>query len=574
MGVPTAPFAVLASDYLSLHYGGMTISKVLDRDGNLEAAVFHPRFLRLADNFVRLWSYPLLGRWWSRILLLVLVSGLCALRAFVGLMGTQGYSHDAFMVFDGAWRMMNGQRPHVDFYSHLGLLTYAPTAVGLWIARGSASAYGYGQALMGLLVGFWAYFVGRRYLSDVPACLLCLAVVSVAVSPSELGEPPLLVGGMTYNRHGYAILAILLVEVLAGGAAELKRNSFLGGLSTGAALAILLFLKITYFVFGAFLVLALIPVKSQGKSRFAGLTIGLVGVSSCLCAYLEFHLIPMGKDLATIFGAKHFHPLYFSFDKIFQDVAVFLVFIFMTAALLSLHKNPQAARAITIGGLAVTATSLLIFGNYEQSGFQMAAFMAIISIDIVSGTISVTSSRTGPLHVSVLLLASAFVLTTLTSGLIALSQATIVRLRTAPYSKGFNAPRLATFKPVAGDEAYGSYVNDGLALLQRYRAMGETVMSLDFTNPFSYGLGIRPAPGGATVLQYRTTFDDKHRQSAQSLFGHSDLVMLPQPGHFSDPTLDYSIVRIYGSYLEKHFTLVGSSHYWQLYRRNVSKLNG
>ncbi len=546
----------------------MTPQKPIQLEGFLDAPPFDARVSKLAGKFVGCWSYPLLRRKWAGVLLLLLITGLCGLRAYIGLTGTQNYSHDAFMLLDGAWRMMNGQLPHRDFYSHLGVLTYAPTAVGLWISGGSATGYGYAQAFVGLTLGFWSYWLGRRYLQDVPACLLCVAVVLLAISTSQLGDPPGMVAGMTYNRQGYAILAVILLETLAGRTAALKRNDFPGGLSTGSALAILLFLKITYFVFGVFVVAALIPVRPQGKRRWAGLATGFAGISAAVCAYLRFDLIPMCKDLATIFRAKHFHLLFFAFDTILQEVATFLIFVFMATVLLFLHQERRAARAVAAGGLVVSVTSLLIFGNYEQSGFQMAAFLAIIAIDIISTCIPVDLLQTSVLHVSVLLLASAFVLTSVTSGVISLSEATVVRLTSASRSPGLGAPRLETFKPVSNDVEYRAFVNDGLTLLSKHRIPGETVMSLDFTNPFSYGLGIRPARGGTTVLQYRTTFDDKHRQSAESLFGSADLVMLPQPGRFSDGTLDYSIVRIYGPYLNKHFKLVATSLDWRLYRHN------
>jgi hypothetical protein len=91
-------------------------------------------------------------------------------------------------------------------------------------------------------------------------------------------------------------------------------------------------------------------------------------------------------------------------------------------------------------------------------------------------------------------------------------------------------------------------------------------MSLDFSNPFSYSLRIKPARGGTTVLQYGTTFDDRHRQSPEELFGFADLVMLPN--FYSDGTLAASIPRLYGPYLNSHYKKVAESVNWQLYRQN------
>ena len=59
------------------------------------------------------------------------------------------YSHDAFMVLDGAWRMLNGQRPHLDFNSMIGPAAYLPTVVGFRLASNTSAGFGYGQALVG-----------------------------------------------------------------------------------------------------------------------------------------------------------------------------------------------------------------------------------------------------------------------------------------------------------------------------------------------------------------------------------------------------------------------------------------
>ena len=57
-------------------------------------------------------------------------------------------------------------------------------------------------------------------------------------------------------------------------------------------------------------------------------------------------------------------------------------------------------------------------------------------------------------------------------------------------------------------------------------------MSLDFTNPFSYGLWIPPASGGSTNLAFNGSFNAKHNVSPEKLFGAADLVMWPAA---SDP---------------------------------------
>jgi hypothetical protein len=131
----------------------------------------------------------------------------------------------------------------------------------------------------------------------------------------------------------------------------------------------------------------------------------------------------------------------------------------------------------------------------------------------------------------------------------------------------FSEPRLVGF--TSFDTDYVNFVNDGLALAQRCRRPGDTIVSLDFSNPFSYAFGTRPAWGGtSTGLQFDTNFDDTHRIAPERLFGHAALLMVPQPRRFSDPTLADNLPRVYGPYIQQHFHLIGETDLWRAYRSN------
>jgi hypothetical protein len=103
-------------------------------------------------------------------------------------------------------------------------------------------------------------------------------------------------------------------------------------------------------------------------------------------------------------------------------------------------------------------------------------------------------------------------------------------------------------------------------LLGKYRRQNDTVIALDFSNPFSFALGMKPAWGGFTCLPSRSTFDDTHRPSAERCFGHASLVMLPKK--LPDQILTTVIPRLYGPYLASHFQLIAETALGQLYRHN------
>ncbi len=471
------------------------------------------------------------------------------------------------MLLDGAWRMLNGQHPHIDFYSHVGFLTYLPTEIGLLLSRGTAWGFGYGQAIVGLLIGFWAYFLCRGRLADVPLTLLCVSVVLMAVAPFALGFSPMKpTPGMVYNRQGYALLALILVEAFQQAQIPAPKEEFGGGVSTGAVLAVLFFLKITYFAFALFFLVALLPCREQRKQRWAGIVVGCLGITLAACAYYKFHIGPLIHDLITIGGGKHIRLGWYMVDGVLGGAIVSLALALVAALLLAAYKEYRSGLAVALAGLVIAFSgSVMILGNYEQNGFPMAVFLAVVVLNLVTLRIPATPNRFDLFQTAVLLFGSALVLGSWVSG--GLGMAFALAQRVLPhYSAGFSMARLDGFTTGPDDDWYAQLVNNGVPLVNAHRRPNDTIMSLDFTNPFSYGLGMRPAYGGTPVFQFGTTFNDRFKPTPAFLIGSADLVVVPK--HASDPTLDANVPRIYGPYLKSHFHEAGESRDWVLYRHN------
>ncbi len=503
----------------------------------------------------------------GRLALLAVIVSLCAIRAYVGLIGTRDFSHDAFMLLDGAWRMLNGQRPHIDFYSHLGFLTYLPTEIGLRISRGAAWGLGYGQALAGLLLGLWAFLLGRRRLADVPLVLMCISVVLMAIAPFALGFSPMKpTPAMVYNRQGYAFIALVLLEAFQPAKQGRGREDLWGGFSSGAILAILFFLKITYFAVASFLIVALLPCRGQSRQRWTGIVAGGIVLTTACCAYYGFQTQPLVHDLITLGGGKHIRFGWYIIDGILQGAGIAATLALSAALLLSVYKDAKTASALALAGLAVAfAGTVMILGNAERDGFPMAVFLAIVVLNAVNLQIPVTRTRPDYFHVSVLLLGSVLIVGSLLSGMIGMTFALGQRML-LHHTKAFNMPRLSGFTTGPDDDWYAELVNNGVPLIEKFRRPTDTLMSLDFTNPFSYGFGMRPAYGGTPVFQYGTTFNDRFKPTPEFLMGSADMVAVPKKA--SDPTLDDNVPRLYGPYLKSHYHLLGESRDWRLYRRN------
>jgi hypothetical protein len=517
---------------------------------------------RLAARFVALWSYPFLGSSIVRLALLAALASICLVRAYIGLSGIVAYSHDAFATLDGAWRVLNGQTPHADFYSPLGPLIYLITAAGLLLSHGGAEGAGYSQALCGGLLGLWTYRLSRHRMGHLPAILLCVMVVLLSTNPSSVGEPPLRTSCMAYNRYGYGLAALLLVECVAGRDPQRRRAEFWGGVSTGAILALLLFLKISYFLGAAALVAAVVPCRKQVKERWAGMFGGFLPVLLIFCAYLGFNLVPMWNDLRMVAGAKSVRMSWFIVDNLYLPVAFYLGFIFASAGFLWFDGARPAARATGVSGVAVCLAGIFLLStNFQFYGLPLNAIAAILVLQQIAARRRAANSQKLK-HAGLLLWGSLLVAGDLGYEALGLGFGAWQRHsweQTANAS--FHATTLAGFRTF--EASYVDFVNDGLTLFTQHRRPDDTVMSLDFSNPFSYALGMRPAPGGATWLHYRGNFNDSHHPTPERLFGGASLVMIPV---VPEQGLSRSVPRIYGPYLQGHFHLIGESKGWRIYR--------
>src|ERR1017187_8134824 len=146
-------------------------------------------------------------KWPSMPQLAVVLAALlliCIATVITGAVPTRSYGHDVFIFLDNGWRLLNGQRPHVDYVRQWGPVTFLVTAAGLWIANYSVNGVGYGNTVFGILIGAWSYWLGRNRLAASPRVVASVFLVLLIVAPYPLGHPFTESShAMTYNRYGY-----------------------------------------------------------------------------------------------------------------------------------------------------------------------------------------------------------------------------------------------------------------------------------------------------------------------------------------------------------------------------------
>ncbi len=169
---------------------------------------------RVLESFLSRWMGSSQSSSSLSVLFLVCLLIICGATAFIGAVPTRIYGHDDFFLLDNGWRIVCGQRPHLDFFSPWGPVMFLVVGMGLALSNASANGIGYGNAICrpdNRAVGFLA--------QSRPSCFR--APFHSRYLPHSSGDGSIPLGGiwplssshaMLYNRYGYALLGLVLVE--------------------------------------------------------------------------------------------------------------------------------------------------------------------------------------------------------------------------------------------------------------------------------------------------------------------------------------------------------------------------
>lgn len=175
------------------------------------------------------------ANWWAAerkhdVILLLLLATICAAVFALGVPRLVIYGHDVFVALDGAWRVLNGQRPQVDFFAQMGPVYYLLHAAGIALAGGDARGLGYGTAIVGIVLSAWSFLLLRGRMASIPCILACVTLVLLAVAPFPLGMEPWYTSfSMKHNRYGFALTGLVFLECFLPLPAEATRRKQFGG---------------------------------------------------------------------------------------------------------------------------------------------------------------------------------------------------------------------------------------------------------------------------------------------------------------------------------------------------------
>ena len=546
-------------------------------------------FGRIFRDVLAVWRTSESQSTWLTISFLAALLAICVGVACIGAVPTFIDGHDNFFLLENGWRALHGLRPHLDFWSPWGPLTFLVVALGLKVGHLSPNGLAYSSAIFALVVGLWTYQVGRARLAPAPRALLALYNAILACSPHPIGSSPFsLSPAMVYNRYGYALLVIVLVECfqrIDRSAAAPKE--LLGGFSTGVALALTLFLKASYFLAGLGLVGVSFILWFPSRHRFVGFVGGFSALTFFGLAYMRFELAAMLRALRFAAGAR---TQSLSLETPIHIIAGQLLPLLcgLSVALAASFLKPRWAERFAelkpLAGVIVISIAdiVLLTTNQQASGLPLlGAFAILIANRLADPEYSFSSAEDQfamPYCASVLLLSGLLIWPQLVLDVLALPSAALLKSHPPPTcAVRFTEPRITNLilcdRPDLNPNqkrsngcAYTNYVNDGATLLRKYCKPSDRILTIDMQNPFPYVLGWLPAKGGLASTSFNYTVSDKFRPSVDEYLGDASVVMIPKrPAQ--DPENLNAFYEIYRPEVEKRFAFAGESDWFRLYKR-------
>lgn len=505
------------------------------------------------------------------------------------------YGHDDLGFLDTAWKVRHGVLPHTDYHSALGALNPWIFAAGIALLGPTAAVLPFCITLVAVALGCLAWRVARERLSAGLALGFALTQAVVAMATCVLRSPWTLQSyAGYYNRQGYALVSILMLGLFL----PLRprdhpaRGERRDGLTAGAILGVLLFLKVSYLLAGGAMCLAALGCERRFTRRWWwNLLLGFSVTALACLPLIRFDVLAMLRDLRMAAGARSENPYFPITAGSFLNGlwGSYVEILLLTAAQLLLRARsapgeagrreggPSWASFATVTGVSVFLALTNMWGIYSE--MPLLASWAFVLLGSARREVA-EPAREPRVNdrsrlVSGVLLGGLWVFTFGNDALSLAGAASPWPLawqeRALSEAPLFDSASLKSLRIVKWARVrpplpvpYAEKVNDGLRIL---RQLGGThrVECMDFNNPFPFALQWPATHGGIWCWHVDFSFSEKFHPAPAEAFGDADVLMVPKyPGEVvSFPVM----ARLYGPYISAHFKLRAETAQWFVFQR-------
>jgi hypothetical protein len=489
--------------------------------------------------------------------------------------------HDMFIPLDAAWRTLQGQWPHTDVYSPLGLAYFwlHGAAAWLWGMDGRVVIRANLLALPFVLIP--ALTLAWHRLNALCTILLTVFLTVLVVAPTFLDGPVRLIAELAnYNRIGAAACAVVCLWALCSPRGRAPWIGVAESVMLGVLMLVLLYLKVTFFLLAAVIVLVgCAIVRRFWRDAMIAAAVGLAGV-------ITLEILHPGLLFAYVADIRRAGA---SNPQIFRPVFVVLtmsanllsciVIAVLAAALLAARGQGKAAAGFLVVTAGCLAVAMQNFGSFSAP--------LIVLVMLLAQRVAAGAGAIAPrLHPVVLAATVVAVLMTTLPIVLLQTQGTIYatvasRVKGKPLGTGaspladvvwlpamfdnefvpnhFSMEEASTWQAATLPAVLGADIlADGVALLETDGLAQRRIVNLQFDNPFPVMLKAPPARGTALWWDENRTYTAA-KLTPEMVFGDADVVMVPKLWWVHSITSSlYDVAR---TKLEQEF-VPHESHYW------------
>ncbi len=290
------------------------------------------------------------------------IAAMCGAALLKGGLYLGKHEGDTFHLLQIVFRMADGQVPHLDFMTPIGIMAFAPIALFVKIGYGAGISIILGQLLVSIVLLPAVWWVAHSRMQGLLPYLFGLFVLVLATALVH-GEAQRSVSiSMHYNRWAWAAAFIAISAAVIPTIDRARPMA--DGVIIGLAMSFLLLTKITYFA--AFAMPVLIAMLLRGSYR----TLLVSALSGMIAA-----------ALVTMIAGVDFWQAYL------RDLLI--------VARSDIRSNPSEAFGAVVGAPAYLGASLILIAGVILLRQSREAVGGLVLLLLVPGFFYVTYQNSG-----------------------------------------------------------------------------------------------------------------------------------------------------------------------------------
>jgi hypothetical protein len=548
---------------------------------------------------------PITDTWHVPVAALLLSLCFGALLALSPAVYVNHHVWDLFVPIDGAWRMSNGQWPHTDFATPIGIVYYLLLGAATSLAGSGAKVIIWSQLLFLPITFLLAFTTSRNRLPGFLRLLFLLFIGLLTISPRSLDYPGTLNFTANYNRFSWALTCIILVSAYIEPIKRSRQQALTETLALGLTLLLLFFLKISFFLVACCLLfVAMVGSKVNQRVAFGSLSVGCAAIGACFVAgdtpwlyYADLQDVAAtaARQGGLLRTSRLVEMAYMNLARIVGFTA-FLMWLIRTSR--DKDEQKEASRAT----LLIAAAMALLYGATIQVHDRNILGLAVLGmccLQILHARRRQRRTQTEKRDFDLVGLCAAALIAwpTLLDGSAIIQHYVSARADhlSKPWSSDPSSPlfairfRQSTPQEIeqmaACDDKAGLsrqktsripcettwhllvplVTEDALALLERHQADKSRIASLTFSPMFPWLLGQPPPRGLHAWYDHGRTFDEITFEQNPEVLADSEFVLVPN----SATNIVLRLPFDHDHVLQERFKPIEQTLHWELWgRRN------